>query len=942
MARSPEEITFINQTDQEVDNLTNINPGEIHIINWKEQKPPIQQGEEIQTVTIGDYMMLTPMLIHLEGDILMVNKNEIIHTTTIEYKLQKAKSFTLKKGYCKLCKLHRYEKTDHHRTVLHKQLVQKSKEEEYKPIWRDDERRLSLHLTQCEDQKNTASEIRITDDSQHKMEWAVVIENHSQSCINLESVTIGQLAGYSLVTLTDSEASLDGDTITYKIDTKLEGNTRLTKYLVVTLQSAITAAYCHNIELHYTLENGDKFVERPKVRTKKLFGTYKYEKMSESRITGEWFQTDKDTTSKSSISSNFEILELPTEREKDAYIWLVMDRAAKSIMGPPNDIAKICRKIRRVCNQTPSPDNFKERNYHINLLEYYEYILRMEATTAKFVESRIPDDRTKETVLISVSSETMAHLHVNNAEGILMRYYQNGKHKIIYGTVEHIGANTTKVALNKTYGVNPDGIVKIAPTIKTQAFLINQKIIKMFSGSAKRFVFPKTSKTPSIENIPTVHCIQKDLGKDQVRFVEKFVNSRGDCPLLLDGPAGTGKSAVALEIVLQTIVNNGRCLVTCPTNTSVLDWFTKLHRAIKDYHLKAKIVKIVSVSAPVTEDCIRYGCELKDSTNQHAIPDQKELMEANIILTTHQSSIRLVKSTVSGSGEELKEDVLCDVIITDEAAFSTEINTLTPIVSQLNAKKRPIKLVLLGDRNQLTFASKTDVVSKATGTDLMSRLERLPLYQENKNLTHHLTLNYRSRPEICQLSNTIVYKEHPMISTRPEGGKIVAIHVDNDKTLSSSTYSNYSIPDLVTTLDTVRSIRTQNPDAEIMIVCIYRAQQALIQKYLLTEGITNVPVVIAESAQGGSSSNIIISLAAKKNTTWISSRKRMGMIASRAKDNIYLVGDLISCCSTETMTHFLRAAINQGRLSCPQNIKEYIHERLDEPLPEPQPETMEY
>ena len=112
MARSPEEITFINQTDQEVDNLTNINPGEIHIINWKEQKPPIQQGEEIQTVTIGDYMMLTPMLIHLEGDILMVNKNEIIHTTTIEYKLQKAKSFTLKKGYCKLCKLHRYEKTD--------------------------------------------------------------------------------------------------------------------------------------------------------------------------------------------------------------------------------------------------------------------------------------------------------------------------------------------------------------------------------------------------------------------------------------------------------------------------------------------------------------------------------------------------------------------------------------------------------------------------------------------------------------------------------------------------------------------------------------------------------------------------------------------------------------------------------------------------------------
>ena len=181
-----------------------------------------------------------------------------------------------------------------------------------------------------------------------------------------------------------------------------------------------------------------------------------------------------------------------------------------------------------------------------------------------------------------------------------------------------------------------------------------------------------------------------------------------------------------------------------------------------------------------------------------------------------------------------------------------------------------------------------------------------------------------------------------MISTRPEGGKIVAIHVDNDKTLSSSTYSNYSIPDLVTTLDTVRSIRTQNPDAEIMIVCIYRAQQALIQKYLLTEGITNVPVVIAESAQGGSSSNIIISLAAKKNTTWISSRKRMGMIASRAKDNIYLVGDLISCCSTETMTHFLRAAINQGRLSCPQNIKEYIHERLDEPLPKPQPETMEY
>ena len=87
MAKSPEEITFINQTNQEVDNLTDIQSGEIHIINWKEQKPPVQQEKLIQIVTIGDYMMLTPMLIHLEGDILKVNKNEIIHTTTIEYNL---------------------------------------------------------------------------------------------------------------------------------------------------------------------------------------------------------------------------------------------------------------------------------------------------------------------------------------------------------------------------------------------------------------------------------------------------------------------------------------------------------------------------------------------------------------------------------------------------------------------------------------------------------------------------------------------------------------------------------------------------------------------------------------------------------------------------------------------------------------------------------------
>ena len=930
-ARSPIEITFINNGNKIPKNILN---NEIHILQAHEEQLRPNLPTNINTITIDNCTLATYLEIELKNNTLMIDKTEIICKNTLEAKLSDRNQFTLKKQYCKICDIHRFEKNDHQQTPNHLKNA-KDLQESFQPKKRKTDRNLALQLITGGAEYLT-DEVHITNDGTHDTVHQIKIWNTSLSSIIIDSVQFEDLAGYSSVSM-NSTSTKTKNTTTYKLGLQVPRQSYLTNNnLFIILSKNVTASYCHNLDFRYTLDSGERVLETLKVRTKKLFGFYRYDKNTKPRITWNWIKTDKNISNKPT-NPETTTLQPPSEEEYNAYMWLILDRNTRVNNSPTPRTTQVSNKILQICQEPPTPENFKTRNRHINNLEYHEYLKGLEATATRFLSSQVTESGTKETITIQASSDTMSHLRLNRSERVLIRYQEDLKHKVVHGTIDNIGTNTTKIKLDYVQHVNlnEDCYIEVTPTIRIQCFLINQKIIEMFDNNIKQFIFPQVTTTSSSDKLPEINYIQDNLDEDQKQFLRKCSHHQDDCPIILDGPAGTGKSAVVMDIVLQAKQQEKKCLVTCPTNAAVLDWFTRLHSASKKY-TPMKIIKLASTTAPITEECIKYNCKLNDDNTQHAQLEYEDLIPADVILTTQQSAIKLVN--MGKKGEAMKHiEVQC--IIVDEAAFSTEINTLTPIISQLHARWRRIKVVLLGDRNQLTYSSKSDVVNRGYTTDLMTRLKDSKLYQNNPNLSHSLKTNYRSRPEICQLSNDLVY-EGKLIATRPKGGKIVAIHADTDKNSGEITYSNYSIPDLVATLEIVRQIREEHPSEGIMIVCIYRAQQQIITKYLYEKGILDVPIVIAESAQGGSCTNVIVSLAAKDNTTWMSNKKRMSMIVTRAKDNLYLIGDLISCCNAITTRSFLDAAIKQNNLRCPDNIREYIHNRLDLTLT-PTPSNMD-
>ncbi|MCE7736142.1 MAG: AAA family ATPase [Candidatus Heimdallarchaeota archaeon] len=334
---------------------------------------------------------------------------------------------------------------------------------------------------------------------------------------------------------------------------------------------------------------------------------------------------------------------------------------------------------------------------------------------------------------------------------------------------------------------------------------------------------------------------------------------------LIQGPAGTGKTSVIVEIVKQLFNLGKRILVSAFTNM-----------AIDNLGLSLKESKIPFV---------RFG-------NPHSI--NPELLEYTVekrqeeYITAIENDLPLIiLSTTSTIAKDQYVDLMMDYVILDEAAQMTEPENLKALL-------HGVKAILVGDHQQLQ-----PIVLSHEAKQLklqQSLFERLVDEIPNRHIL--LTHQYRMNNEILSFPNRTFY-DGKLKSANTEIANQQLAKFSTSLT-SSDPYQIISLSDskinqgiqvngseVVVIIALIRDIIENIPDLslnDIGIITPFRAQVAELRTFLPFISIDTI-----DRYQGSEKEIIIFSSINTANVPILSDSRRLNVALTRAKKKLVVL-----------------------------------------------------
>lgn len=418
-------------------------------------------------------------------------------------------------------------------------------------------------------------------------------------------------------------------------------------------------------------------------------------------------------------------------------------------------------------------------------------------------------------------------------------------------------------------------------------------------NKTKKLLFPNNH---TCEPKKSIHF--QNLTEEQRVATEKILGMDPSAPFLLSGSPGTGKTTIILETILNLIKTN-RILVSTPTNSSADNIARKAEKLLKLHNINQTVRRITSPSHLTEEQC-KSTCFVKNNT--HYFPSMQEIKEVNLLITTTITAARLGQ-TKEGPWEP-------NMIIIDEAAFPGE-NMIIPTIAPFNTTKSP-KLVLVGDSRQLIYTPRS-VITASTGflADIMGRLRNSEPYKSEKSNRHDIVMNFRNPKQIVKILNTISYENEIKSNKENSQNKIRAIHVES--IIETIGYSKYSYGEALSTIQIIKKINQQDPNATPVVICYYKGQQNILST-LAKRNRLKCQVQTSENIQGQESTYIILNPCVSHDTwlnptgSWTKSKRRAVVSLSRCQGTFFIVGNLVAISKIQPLREIVKQAMRDDEV----------------------------
>ena len=438
------------------------------------------------------------------------------------------------------------------------------------------------------------------------------------------------------------------------------------------------------------------------------------------------------------------------------------------------------------------------------------------------------------------------------------------------------------------------------------------------SPTGMNYLFPgkhSRSETP-------VTFLQNDLSHEQQQAVTAVRGASPKAPFLIQGPAGSGKSKIGVEITLQS-ARTGKVLVTTPTNVAADEMAKKIYETAK-IHLPHLNVKRFSTTNHLGTDCETL-CFL-DTSGKHILPAPETLAKVDVLVSTVASAGRL--------GYTKSGPIKFELVVMDEAAFALEYAQVVGLLP-LTQNCQP-RLVLLGDVYQISQKSWLPVAKKwETNRSLFCRLLNLEAYKEEDSNKFLLCSNHRNPPVIVKMINHISYQKKLVVAgTHLTDGEVYAFHIAgaNQKVFAS----NAIYTEALLAARLVKHLKEKEPELSYVIISFYRAQATIIRQCCLELG-TEVEVKSAETAQGGEADVVVLSPANLMSSPdmrgrgdWMKDPSRTLVALSRARSRFFLLGNLLTCAYSQPLSCIVKQAKKDNRLKIPKDLEEELDRRLEQ------------
>jgi len=271
-----------------------------------------------------------------------------------------------------------------------------------------------------------------------------------------------------------------------------------------------------------------------------------------------------------------------------------------------------------------------------------------------------------------------------------------------------------------------------------------RRLIMPTSGGKK--LLDKPHKLPRPPDETHTIYFNEEINKEQRHAVYDIVNkTHGECPYLIWGPPGTGKTTTVVEAVLQLTTNTHNTILVCTPSDAAADVIT--HRLMQ--HLPSKELMRVChfqrnfASLPMPLLSISPS---KDGI--FVIPNDAEIHQKRVAVVTIFVSTLLSSSWMGRVSH-------CFI---DESCQATEPEALIPLL-QIG---HHASVILSGDPRQLG----PSIFNSEAGQDglcvsLQERLMALDLYQDGQYAVfQNLTNNYRSHESILSVSSSLFYNSN--------------------------------------------------------------------------------------------------------------------------------------------------------------------------------------
>lgn len=247
---------------------------------------------------------------------------------------------------------------------------------------------------------------------------------------------------------------------------------------------------------------------------------------------------------------------------------------------------------------------------------------------------------------------------------------------------------------------------------------------------------------------------ENPLNLHQKRAVGDIVNSlHGSAPYIIEGPAGTGKTMVVCEAIIQVFrAYGGKCdktILVCAPSDAACD---VLASRLLPHLPKESLLRINWWSrklASVKPELLS-SCPMSETGGMFIIPGVDKLREARVIVCQCFVAECLELAGPTGWTRNCVSHVFID-----ETSQAMECEALVPLLKLSDE----CSIVLAGDTKQLSSSIRSPVAaSMGLGLSIQERLLQLPLYRYGDYCTiTRLVNNYRSNEALLVVPSNLFY-----------------------------------------------------------------------------------------------------------------------------------------------------------------------------------------